>query len=141
MFVWVDSRNELVGSDAVFVDDAGVQWNLDVETGQPSVAAAAPPMYFESSDCSGEELVTMVYRPRQAFGFGLDGGVFMRPDDTTTGTPRTLLSYRLPSGGMCYATSGNAAGIVYPTLRSSQLLRLPRVPTTPFAGPLRRQVR
>jgi hypothetical protein len=126
--VWVDSQGRVLGSDALYFDDAGVLWQIDLETGTPSTYT--PPIYFSQPSCTGNAWISTVL-PRQAVN--VDGGWFVRADDALR---ENVLSNSYILEGNCYpANMSPGKGV------SSMSFRPVTAPALPFVGPMHRELR
>lgn len=133
--VWVDATGAVIGPEPVFIDDAGVQWPLDQETGL--IGTGLPwPVYYESNDCDGGALELAHSPPRVVF-IGADGGFFRRANDVIRARVRDVHSTRGPPTWQCYATSGSYGLLQW----SSDIVAVPGPPTIGFQGPLRKDWR
>lgn len=126
--VWVDATGAVIGPEAAFLDDAGVRWLLDTETGDLATYVNFTAHYFESLDCSGPPLMR-VQLPRTAFG-GPDGGYFVRSNDATTAALLTTAS-RQSFGGPCIQISSSFYMLPLNEVRAVEK------PAFDFIGPLR----
>lgn len=132
--VWVDATGVVIGPEPVLIDDAGVQWQLDLESGSVNVPrTASSHRGFESNDCTGVEYVNTPVRPGVALfvtSIDEDGGVYVVRDDSVPAVDVTTRSLSLPDGG-CHVRGGGVRGTPAATLR------VVGPPPTGVPGPLR----
>lgn len=111
---WVDAAGAIatLTAEAVHVDDEGLVWYLDTETGAAygygagPLAAKAPNVYASGAACAGTLYVSDAPSPRVPFHLaGGDSAWFVRPDDLalSTATSTAYQSYGIP--GACYSNS------------------------------------
>ena len=124
--VWVDANGAVVGPESLFVDDAGVQWPLDRETGEVDLGVPLA-LRFGAVDCSGAPMV-QVPPPRRAFTAGTDGGVYVRPNDSLRA--EVVDVHTQPNGSAACLEAGPLAVMPLSELRSVA------APSSPFTGPL-----
>jgi hypothetical protein len=140
--LWVDATGAVIGPEPIFIDDAGVQWPLDLETGEPSPSKLYEGVIFASNDCSGQAYAAGGL-PRVAGSRELaDGGSTFVVRDTTTRAVRLSVG---PTAGSVRQNDGScAAGFPAP----AQMLVVPieafrevPAPLTGTPGPLRKEWR
>lgn len=132
--VWVDATGAVIGPEPVFIDDAGVRWGLDRETGAPT-ALASSRLWHLSFDCSGETYVDAVSPPGHAFTVTSDGGTYVRASTTTSATPRGVGSTAIE--GSCSVSDPR---VTRNTLRLTEVTPVVQPPSR-FSGPLRTEWR
>ncbi len=118
----------LHGMELVFVDDAGLLWKLDAETGLADVAAGELAVKWTNADCSGAPFVAAP-PPRFTFRIAGDTGVRVRADNVVA-YDVTIASAQTESG---------CAPLAQPV--AERLISLPAalgtgVPELTFVGPL-----
>lgn len=140
--LWVDATGAVIGPEPVFIDDAGVQWPLNLESGTVAPLALYEGVYFASNDCTGQAL-RPGYAPRMASSLPLaDGGtqLVVRDDSTQAVTITYGLStgsVRLLDGNCSFGNSFNQRLTVVPVEAFREL----RAPTASFVPPLRKEWR
>lgn len=140
--LWVDATGAVIGPEPVFIDDAGVQWPLDLETGTVKPQALSELVYFASTDCSGQ-----AYRagglPRVGSSLPLgDGGVSLVVRDDTT--PAVAITLSVSNGAQRGPDGFCAAGFGFSQqarLVPVQAFREVLAPSTSTPGPLRKEWR
>lgn len=139
--VWVDATGAVIGPEPVFIDDAGVRWPLDVETGAPSLTTTSPSAIhrgFISDNCTGTEYVSALAAPREAFvmrSFGAPD-VFVARSDAEPAVPVTTGSlFDVDGGCRALPSGGLARGVPISSLRAAGQ------PPPPATGPLHREWR
>jgi len=139
--VWVDANGAVIGPEPLYVDDAGVQWILNRETGHVDLGRPLT-LRFEDPDCTGQALVAppatrIAFAIAPTFGYDIDagavvrqfdGGVFVRPDDTLRAESRNA-QFNSESGS-CQDLGGGIVAVPVSALRNAA------IPQSPFTGPL-----
>lgn len=141
--LWVDATGAVIGPEPVFIDDAGVQWPLDLETGTVKPVPLSEDVYFASTDCSGQAYRYSAGLPRVASSLPLaDGGVALVVRDDTT--PSVAITLSMTNGARRGRDGFCAAG--FSVLQQAQVVPVGafrEVPalTTSASGPLRKEWR
>lgn len=131
--VWVDAAGAVVGADATWADPGGVLWQIDLETGAAKPLGAFT--FFGQAGCTGVEYVGVPGAPA-GYAFEVSSGGTTRARDTTTqGMERNIVAQQ-------FGTCSNA-GMPYSRAVSVPLTstRVITRPTSPFTGPLHRELR
>lgn len=130
----MDSAGALVGDQLTYVDDAGVLWPLDLETGRVDRTALhlLSNRLFTSSDCTGPAYVKPP-APRQVFDM-LDDQTLRSRRDAAALADVTIHSGM--SGGVCGQVTANTQSLV-----SFDAMDVVALPALSFVGPLHRELR
>ncbi len=142
----VDATGSLVGDGCTWVDSAGYQWNIDMETAVFS--AANPPtsggasftgwtFIYASADCTGEAMINNPPRPRVVFK--TNDGVYRVRTDTALVSSFAAASYREGSGSC--ATTNNGITKLFPITMHASGATTVTQPAWPFVAPLHMELR
>lgn len=134
--VWVDATGAVVGPEPVFIDDAGVQWDLNTATAEVAPRPLSGNNLYTAADCAGDAYAEGTVLPRLGHVLSLDdGGISYVVRDDTTPSPR-ISAQSVFINGACLA---NQQPPYLATPRSA--FREVGLAQSPYTGPLHREWR
>ena len=130
---WVDASGAEVTQNplALWIDDVGYSWYLDLETGEYIAPSSAIGPYFESADCTGDGYVWFSPRPMLPFTISeLGDELYVRPK----GLPLYEVCHEsVAQGAFCVASSDCIDAISVAEVTPAIPIV---VPSSPWIGPL-----